>query len=189
MYPAPMTEGDRARWDAKHEHAPAEAADVDAFVAAVLDRLGPGAGRRALDLASGTGRHALELAHRGWNASAWDVSPVGLGVLARRADVAGVVVTTREVDLLAPIAKPPDEPFDLVLVVNFLERPLLARLAEFVRPGGYLVFATFTVDRPGQKPPLRFCLGRGELRTGLPGFETIAVEEAEGRAGWFGKRV
>jgi len=195
-----MGEGDRERWDARHQQA-APVLAVDSFVAAALDRLGPGAGRRALDLASGTGRHALELARRAWRTEAWDVSPVGLAVLAERAAAQGLEVATRTMDLVGQTPAPSGgeallwgaqpRPFDLVVLVNFLERPLLARLPELVLPGGHLLFVTFTEDRPGTKPPLAYCLARGELARGLEGlepFEVLAVEESAGRAGLLGRR-
>lgn len=186
-----MTRQDRERWDSKYAARGAEVAPVtpvDAFLAAALEQLGPGAQRTALDLAAGTGRHALELARRDWRVTAWDVSPVGLALLTRRAADAGLDVETRAVDLVDPERPPPDESFDLVVIVNFLERPLLARVADLVRPGGHLLFVTFTVDRPGAKPPLQFCLERGELARGLPGFETLLTDEHDGRAGLLGRR-
>jgi len=184
-----MSREDRERWDARHARAPAAPAPLDPFVGAALERLGPGAGRAALDLAAGSGRHALELARRGWRVEAWDVSPVGLARLAERAAAAALDVVTREVDLAA--AGPPLDarPVDLVVLANYLERPLLPRLAELVRPGGHLVFATFTVERPGDGPPLEYCLRVGELAAGVPGFRTLEAREEGGRAGLLAARI
>ena len=76
-----------------------------------------------------------------------------------------------------------------MVIVNFLERPMLPLLHQLVRPGGHLVFTTFTRDHPREKPPMRFRLERGELGRGLPGLETRLHEEAEGRAGLLAERT
>lgn len=179
---------DRERWDAKHGAAgtPGDEA-CEPFVLAALDRLGPGAGRRALDLAAGTGRVALELARRGWSVEAWDVSPVGLARLAVRAKEAGLQVATRALDL---VASPPPEvaPFELVTVVRFLHRPLFAELARLVAPGGHALVHTFTTDRPGARPPAAYCLEPGELARGLPGLVTLRTAEERGQASLLARR-
>lgn len=176
--------GDRERWDGKyHGGLGREVLAPDGFVVAVLESLGPGGGRPALDLAAGTGRHALELARRGWRVEAWDVSPIGLGILTARAVARGApTVETRAVDLLDPDLAL-EERFDLVCVVDFLDRMLWGRLHELVRPCGHLIARTFTTDWPGPRPPALYRLAPGELAGGIPGFETARSEEAGGRAG------
>lgn len=185
-----MSEGDRERWDERHLSALGrEPEDPDPFAASALERLPTPAEGAALDLACGTGRHALELARRGWLVAAWDVSPVALEILRKRASMRRLLVATREVDLTgAHPLRPPRVPFDLVLVVDYLERSLLPGLAELVRPGGHLVYATFTSDHPGEHPSRRFRLERGELARGVPGFTTLWQEEAGGRAGLVARR-
>jgi len=174
---------DRERWDAKYRgERGREVRPPDPFVLAALDRLANVAPGTALDLACGTGRHALELARRGWRTSAWDVSPVGLGLLAERARAAGLEVETRAADLLGGWPDP-DARFDLVVLVSFLDRGLLGRVHELLALGGHLIFAAHTVDRPGTLPPLEYCLERGELRRELPGLATLLYSESEGRAG------
>jgi SAM-dependent methyltransferase len=183
VYPARVTSPDRERWDAKYGgDRGLEVRPPDPFVLEVLGRLSNVAPGTALDLACGTGRHALELARRGWRTSAWDVSPVGLGILAERAREQGLEVETREVDLLAGLSDS-GETFDLVTLVDFLDRPLLQRVHRLLPVGGHLIFVTFTVDRPGSKPPLELCLEPGELRRDLPGLATLMRFESDGRAG------
>ncbi|MCZ6598442.1 MAG: methyltransferase domain-containing protein [Planctomycetota bacterium] len=179
---------DRERWDAKYAGSlGTERKEPDPFVLACLDRLEPDAGR-ALDLAAGTGRHALALARRGWRTSAWDVSPIGLGILDAEAAKAGLAIETHALDVLAggPLA---GERFELVVVVDFFDRDLWDRLQPLVVAGGHVIARTFTRDWPGRKPPTRFRLEPGEIENGLPGFEHLLHEEEGGRAGFFGRRA
>jgi SAM-dependent methyltransferase len=128
----------------------------------------------------------LELARRGFAAHAWDVSDVGLAALSERARGEGLRVTTRCVDLLRESWGA--ERFELVVVVNFLDRESLRKLDQLLVPGGWLCFTTFTHDWPAAKPPRAFRLTPGELGAGLPGFETGDRFEADGRAGLFARR-
>lgn len=152
----------------------------------VLRELGPGAGRRAVDLACGTGRHALLLGQLGWATEAWDVSPVALDVLAERARASGLGIETRAVDLQEPwpeLALPA-----LLLVVDFLDRAVFAELPSRVGPGGSLVVSTFSEDWPEAHPSPRFRLNRGELSAGFPGLRTLRSVERGGRAGLWARR-
>ncbi len=185
-----MAEGDREKWDAKYEERYGrELSPPDDFVLRILARLPKPEHGVALDLAAGSGRHALDLARRGWLVEAWDVSPIALEMLRKRAAKKGLLVATRELDLAA--AEPFEyrrKPFDLVVVVNFLERALFAQFQNLVKPGGHLLVSTFTVDREGERPALEHCLERGELARGMPGFTTLFQDELGGRAGLFAKR-
>jgi len=185
-----MAHGDRERWDEKFRAVPDDVRrDPDPFAMRALERVPFVAGDRALDLACGMGRHAFELARRGWRVCAWDVSPVALASVRSRASQLSLVIETRELDLSELAFERSGERFHLVVCVNFLDRELFARFADLLHPGGHLVYATFTVDRPGERPALAHCLGRGELASGLPGIATLWQEESAGRAGLLGRRA
>lgn len=178
---------DRERWNARHAAAAGQTLrPPDPFVVQVLDELGPGGGRFAIDLACGTGRHALALAERGWAVEAWDVSAEALAQLCERARERGLEIGTRVVDLAQ---LPPGAPgAQLVVVVNFLDRGLFARLASLLAPVGSAVIATFTRDFPEPHPSPRFRLERGELTHDLPGLERLRAVEGGGRAGLWARR-
>ncbi len=179
---------DRERWDAKYRGERGERRDPPVeFVRRCLERLGPGTGRRAVDLAAGTGRHTFELIERGWTAEAWDVSPVALEILGARTAEAGLSVETRAIDLL--LDELPPARFELAVVVSFLDRPFLVRIQELVVPGGFLVYSAPTLDFPGEKPPMKWRFRPGELDGGIPGFETLLFEERGGRAQYLGRRI
>lgn len=177
-----MTEAqptERERWDARYasEEPDAERAP-EHRVAEALARLAP-APRSAFDLAAGSGRHSLWLAARGVRVEAWDISPVGLRLLAQRAETRGLEIGTRVVDLSQALPEVP--PRDLVLVVDYLDRALFGRLHRLLSPGGVAIVSTFTDDLPGPHPSRRFRLRSGELRS-LPRLTTEYLEERDGRA-------
>jgi len=106
------------------------------FLVAEVSGLAPG---RALDVACGAGRNAVWLAEQGWGVLGIDFSDVALenarGLAAERGvDVEWVQADVRDWE-------PPARSFDLVVVL-YLQlpagelRPVLARAAEAVAPGG-----------------------------------------------------
>tara|TARA_B110000858_G_scaffold198464_1_gene265335 strand:+ start:3172 stop:3726 length:555 start_codon:yes stop_codon:yes gene_type:complete len=71
--------------------------------------------------------------------------------------------------------------FDAVIVFNYLHRPLFPFIRAAIRPGGLIVYETFTVDqkRFGRPSNPDFLLGHGELRQLFDGWERIVNFEGE----------
>jgi SAM-dependent methyltransferase len=129
-------------------------------------------GRTALDVACGSGRHVRWLAGR------------GLAVTAVDRDAAAVepLVASAEVHV-ADIENGPwpfnDRQFDLVLVTNYLWRPLWPQLLDAVAPGGLLVYETFargneTVGRPSRPD---FLLEPAELLAVCRAWRVLGYED------------
>ena len=180
-----MSDEDRARYNARyrvrHAEGVHEAAPLpDPFVVRALEALALAPGDRALDLACGTGRHALELGRRGLAVEAWDISDVALELLDERARQRGLSITTRQVDLDSPRVT---QPFDCVVIVDYLDRGLLARARSMLATTGVLIVCTFTDDWPGTHPSARFRLRRGELLRLFDGAQVALHSEQGGRAG------
>jgi SAM-dependent methyltransferase len=148
-----------------------------AFLAEVVACLPAG---RALDLGCGTGRDAVYLAALGWHVTGVDVLPDAL----ERARA----LATRHVGELAPLDwqvadlehHPPSftSQFDLVVMLRYLHRPLLATCASWLHStaagGGSLVVECFTtIHRARHGKPARphDVLAPGELRDLLHGYE------------------
>ena len=131
-----MSKADRQRWDAKYAAGKyAERKHPSALLDAWIDRLPRG---RALDVACGLGRNAIHLAAHGYAVDAMDISGVALAGARERAGVAGVEVNWIETDLERPdIAC---GAYDVIVVARFLERPLIPRLIDALRPGGHVVY-------------------------------------------------
>lgn len=107
-------------------------------LAAEVDALPPG---RTLDLGAGQGRNAVWLAERGWQVTAVDFSPVGLGRAEQLARAKGVDVDF----VLADVREwRPEASYDLV-AVSYLQLPaaelraVLATASAALAPGGTLL--------------------------------------------------
>ena len=173
---------DQQKWDAKYaasEEVPREPSAVLRSLEDILPQSG-----RALEVAGGGGRNAIWLAKRGLNVTLADVSPRGLALACERAREAGVSISPLCTDLQdAPF---PAGPWDLILCVCYLGRPLFSIYPEVLSPGGLLV-----VIQPTQKnlqrhpkPPTEFLLHDGELPELVTGLEIIRYHEgwqADGR--------
>lgn len=130
------------------------------------------AGANALDLACGTGRHVRALVQSGLAVCALDRNADAL------ASLAGIAETV-QADLELGHWPLGERRFDVVLVTNYLWRPLLPRIRAAVAPGGWLVYETFgvgqeTLGRPRNPEHL---LQPGELLTFAQDFRVVAYEE------------
>jgi len=129
---------------------------------------------RALDVACGGGRHARYLAGLGHDVTAIDREPPEIaGVRCLRADL--------EDGAPWPLA---GERFDLVVVANYLHRPLLPVLAAALAPGGALLYETFMTgnERFGRPSNPAFLLRPGELWQAFGGLQIVAFEQGLARA-------
>ena len=106
-----------------------------------LRRLQSSSGR-CLDVAGGSGRHARPLAAHGLDVTLSDVSPVGVEIAARETAEAGLELATLVYDVEE--AGLPPGPWDVIVQVHFLHRPLFNDIREGLKPGGAVVYQTFT---------------------------------------------
>jgi SAM-dependent methyltransferase len=184
-----------AEWDARHRDAaqkpPAEPASI---VTEWLPLLPTGP---ALDMACGAGRHTLLLAARGQFVNAVDWSGAALDILEARARAAKLVVSRAGVAsapesrnggirlIQADLANTeaiqiPAAFFSLILCLQYLQRSLFQQMAAALRPGGVLVFETFTRAQlrysSGPRNPDHL-LESGELRTAFPSLHTLFYRE------------
>jgi tellurite methyltransferase len=158
-----MPAADRQKWDAKYASDEPAWREPSAVLLSLANFL-PSQGR-ALDIAGGAGCNAIWLAQRGLNVTIADVSPVGLALAQQRASAAGVTIQTIELDLEQN--QLPPGPFDLILSICYLWRPLFAQFYFSLKPGGTLAVIQPTIKNleRNEKPPAAFLLQPGELRT------------------------
>ncbi|PYX95844.1 MAG: hypothetical protein DMG71_07935 [Acidobacteria bacterium] len=99
----------------------------------------------ALDVAGGLGRHAIWLARRNWRVTLMDVSEVGL---AKAREGAGRVAD--QIEFVRADMKEFNagrRRYDLVLVFFYLERKIFPELMKALRPGGVLIYKTYTREQ------------------------------------------
>ena len=130
--------------------------DISPWVKRWSQALRPGA--TALDLACGSGRHLRHLAAAGMAVTGVDRDEAAVAALRPLAEI---IVADIEGQVW-PLA---GRRFDLVVVTNYLWRPLLPLIVDAVAPGGWLLYETFadgqqTIGRPARPD---FLLQPGEL--------------------------
>jgi SAM-dependent methyltransferase len=156
-----MSDFDRQKWNAKYEAGFANEREPSQVLVGLMQYL-PTSGR-ALEIAGGAARNGIWLARRGLDVTVADISAVGLAIAHQRAAEAGAMISTLETDLQdQPF---PAGPWNLILSVCYLWRPLFAQFPAALAPGGLLVVIqpTKTNLSRHEKPPADFLLGDGEL--------------------------
>jgi len=179
-------------WDERHreaaQNAPAEPASI---VSEWLPLLPDGP---ALDLACGTGRNTVLLGTARHWVTAIDWSGAALDILENRARKAKMHVTradaaemgasrVRGIRLIQANLEEvhlPEFAFSLILCLQFLQRSLFSEMARALRPGGMLLFETFTRAQlnysGGPRNPAHL-LEPGELREAFPELDVLFYRE------------
>lgn len=139
-------------------------------------------GGTVLDVACGRGRHALWLARAGFDVVAVDRDHDALRFVRQAADDAGLEVATEAVDLES--SPPPglgEARYDLVVVVNYLHRALFPGLIRALKPGGVLVYETFTIFQAarGKQTNPAYLLQPGELAALVAPLRVLDAREGE----------
>src|SRR5689334_23053214 len=144
-------------WDAKHGLAANDAAEAPAGILMELWPLLPAGA--ALDLACGRGRNALFLAEHGLHVTAVDWSAAALDIFEEHAKAHRIPVRRIQrieyakqaaragIDLLqADLEKVtlPTNRYSLIVCVRYLQRSLFRQICHALRPGGMLLFETYT---------------------------------------------
>ena len=133
-----------------------------------------------LDLPGGTGRHAEPIARGGRTVVVMDFVHRAVAAAASRNErILGVVADARALPFTP-------EAFDAIVCVNFLDRSLFKLFAAALKPGGMLVYETFTraqldvVARGRARGPrsAAYLLEAGELATLVS--PLVVQEHAEG---------
>lgn len=173
---------DRSRWDTKYLQISSEEERPPAlFLEDSIDlvKASVPVGARVLDLAAGEGRNSLFLASHGFNVDAVDFSLEGLRRIRQRADGRSLKVQTMAVDL--DHFTVPSGFYELIINFFFLQRNLFDSMAQGLKPGGLLIFETYTTlhqhTNPERKMRPHFLLEPGELEHAFPTLDVLAYRE------------
>ena len=189
----------QSEWDAKHSLAAHEAAESPAGILTELWPLLPAGA--ALDLACGRGRNAIFLAEHGRHVTAVDWSGAALDILEERAKALKIPVrrisrideakqvTRAGIDLLETDLETvvlPANRYSLILCVRYLQRSLFPQICRALKPGGMLLFETYTkaqLDFSGGPRYPAHLLNTGELRRAFPELEVVFYRELRAEQG------
>jgi len=166
----------REKWNKRwQEKARTTDWQVDSWLEKVFPLLPKGT---VLDVACGLGRNSLFLAEKGFSVTAVDVSETALRVLDEEAGQRNLEINTQQIDLESG-ALLPEGPFDLLLNFFFLHRPLLPQELARVKPGGVVVFRTFSRIGADQNEQVSasMSLAAGELVRIFSGWKILLHEE------------
>jgi tellurite methyltransferase len=180
-----MSKERRSYWDERHHNGTAGAPEPTLVEMLPLMPRG-----LTLDIAAGLGRNAIALAEAGMRVIAADYSEraaTGLHVIARERMLAiGPVIADLEEGWPFRSAS-----FELVVNICFLNRALVPRLIEALKPGGMIFFDTFLIDQAALGHPREpaFLLRHDELREMLASMELLRYREGmvtypNGKSAW-----
>lgn len=132
-----------------------------------------------LDLACGHGRHGLYLAERGhcvWFADRNRDALAAVELQLQQQQLAGVIWPT---DLESGENPFVGRQFAAVIGVNYLHRPVLAWLGDAIKPGGLIVYETFTTENAQLGRPRNpdFLLNSNELANTFASWQQIHYRE------------
>lgn len=162
-------------WDDRYRRGDHPGPEPDPFLvqsAPLIQQLLPHGGE-ALDLAGGAGRNAVYAAKLGFTVTLVDASAEAL------AKAKSLPLTLIHADLDRGQYVPPLESFELVMVFFYLQRDLFPALEAALKPGGVLVYRTYTTERLRKHPDANhsFLLEPGELSDAFRGLRVLAYEE------------
>jgi len=138
-------------------------------------------GARTLDVACGRGRHALFLAAAGYPVKAVDRDPSRVEALRSLARRLRLPLDVEAVDLEEAPTSLGEEEWELVVVFHYLHRPLFPKLVRALRPGGLLLYETYTREQAPRGKPTNpaFLLEPGELPRLVAPLEVVRQREGE----------
>lgn len=133
---------------------------------------------QALDLAMGEGRNTLFAASLGYDVLGVDISDVGVARAESLAREKNLTIRTRIADLDSYQIE--ENTYDLILCFYFLERNLFEGIYKGLKPGGILLFETFTEDHLKYSGFKReWVLEYHELSQAFPGLKVIDYREVD----------
>ena len=177
-----MKSDEKTLWNHKYGERSHSSLEPDPFlVSAYAEFIGTGKSGTALDVAGGAGRHSLWLAERGWQVKLVDISEVGVELakknLAGLGPASTFEIEVRDLQARRNLGR---RQYDLILVFFYLQRSLFPALTSALKPGGSLVYKTYTVEqrrfRGGPSHPLHL-LKPNELLRAFPSLRILYYRE------------
>ncbi len=104
-----------------------------------------------LEIACGLAANSFALAQRGIQMEAQDISPVAVERVNQQALALNLPVTATAADIATSL--PAQAHYDVVVVGRFLDRSLIPALVAALKPGGLMIYQTFTQTKVNEGGP------------------------------------
>ena len=176
-----MSHEDRTKWDQKYKDKPQllRSREESHLLRTYIKKE---SGLYALDLACGAGRNALYLAENGYKVEAVDIAAVALETLQSEVTKRGLEdrLLTRLMDLDA--YRTEIEQFDLVIMMNFLDREVIRHTQKVLKNGGRYIVETYMASDENEKSNAKVSnlLQAGELKRLFDDrFEVLYYDEVD----------
>jgi len=179
---------EEASWNKKYSEGSHTSLEPDPFlVAAYEEFLSAASPGLALDVAGGVGRHSIWLAQRGWRVKLVDISETGVKQAEENAKQTGtapsIATEVRDLNSEQDIGR---EQYYLIVVFFFLQRQLFPALSAAIKPGGHLIYKTYTTEQQrfagGPSHPM-FLLKTNELLHAFPSLCVLHYHETISQKG------
>lgn len=140
------------------------------------------AGSTVLDMGMGEGRNAVFLAQKGFKVTGIDISSVAV----KKANILAKEYNVRIKTVVASLEKYPieKESFDSIICFYYVNRELLEKMKEWLKPGGVIVFEAYTLkqkhlDKKFNKEADSSFVKEQELLSLFKDFKILKFEEPE----------
>jgi tellurite methyltransferase len=178
-----MATDEQLRWNQRYAESPSSWIEPDDFlIRAHEEFLASRTPGLALDVAGGAGRNSVWLAQRGWRVKLIDISDVALMLAREKFDTAAPHKGSLETEIvdLNSVEDLGAGRFDLITAFYFLRRELFPAIAHALKPGGTLIYRTYTIDRmkaPGGPSDPQYLLQPNELLHAFPDMRVLHYHE------------
>lgn len=133
---------DKLFWDRKYEtEAYIFGKEPVEFLKEHIDILPRG---RVLDIAMGEGRNAVFLAKNGYEVDGCDISEIAVRKAVALAKEHNVTIHAFVADL--ETYQLPKDTYDVIACFYYLQRDLIPRMKEALKPGGMIIYETYTIE-------------------------------------------
>jgi tellurite methyltransferase len=177
-----MAIDEKILWNKKYGEGSHQSLEPDPFLqSAYAEYLADRPPGLALDVAGGAGRHTIWLAQRGWRLLLLDISEIGIQHAKENADrtntVASISTEICDLNTMQDLGR---EQYDLVVVFFFLQREVFPALVRALKPGGMLIYKTYTREQKnfvgGPSHPM-FLLEPNELLRAFSSLRVLHYQE------------
>ncbi len=153
-----MVDNDREKWDSRYQK---NMGDIDPSLI-LMEFYDLASCGNALDIACGNGRNSLFLSEKGFVVDAVDISTVAMNHLA--GSDPNINAICQDLDIF----KIPQNRYELIVNIRFLDRRLFPMILDGLKVGGVLIFESFI---GGEKD--EYCLRQNEL---LQAFQMLNIK-------------